>query len=214
MKAADSSPYTQYLAEVLLPSHANLAVELKMIYTSFSSVLSQVWELALVVSRPSALLPSSRELISSCLSLMNLPQQNSQDPKETSTQRSPGQTRPAPIVRDDTSVPTCYIDAAWDVRKHVSSALMAEALAIRLAVMTAAFSNIKSLVILSDSLSLITMLKARESSAALFGTLFDIYHFSYVISFSFIPCLQNSDADSVAKLALSSALVSSSPVGV
>lgn len=46
-----------------------------MIYTSFSSVLSQVWELALVVSRPSALLPSSRELISSCLSLMNLPQQ-------------------------------------------------------------------------------------------------------------------------------------------
>lgn len=91
---------------------------------------------------------------------------------------------------------------------------MAEALAIRLAVMTAAFSNIKSLVILSDSLSLITMLKARESSAALFGTLFDIYHFSYVISFSFIPCLQNSDADSVAKLALSSALVSSSPVGV
>lgn len=87
---------------------------------------------------------------------------------------------------------------------------MAEALAIRLAVMTAAFSNIKSLVILSDSLSLITMLKARESSAALF----DIYHFSYVISFSFIPCLQNSDADSVAKLALSSFLVSSSPVGV
>ncbi|KAG2283578.1 hypothetical protein Bca4012_052233 [Brassica carinata] len=42
--------------------------------------------------------------------------QNYQDPKETSTQRSPGQTRPAPIVRDDTSIPTCYIDAAWDAR--------------------------------------------------------------------------------------------------
>lgn len=75
-------------------------------------------------------------------------------------------------------VATCYVDEAWDSvsrsyglggaftghssvsqlpslsgsRKSVS-VLMAEALAVRLAVMTAAFSNIKSLVILSDSVA-------------------------------------------------------------
>ncbi|XP_018435563.1 uncharacterized protein LOC108807819 [Raphanus sativus] len=75
----------------------------------------------------------------------------------------------------------CNVDAAWDVRtancgigaifsgvntclnlspcsdsrSHISSALMAEALAIRFAVMYAASSNVKVLMILSDSLSMV-----------------------------------------------------------
>lgn len=94
---------------------------------------------------------------------------------------------------------------------------MAEALAVRLAVMDAAFSNIKSLMILSDSLSLIKLLKGNESRPAFFGILFDIYHFSSyfdVLSFRFIPRLQNFEADLVAKLALSHAVVISSLAGV
>ncbi|WZZ67574.1 hypothetical protein YC2023_078944 [Brassica napus] len=101
-------------------------------------------------------------------------------------------------------------------RSLVSFALMAEALAIRLAVMTAAFSNIKTLAIMSDSLTLIKMLKQKESRPALYRILFDIYHFSTyfnVISFHFIPRLQNSEADSVAKLALASSVVSVSSNG-
>lgn len=87
-------------------------------------------------------------------------------------------------------------------RRFVSSALMAEALAIRSAVMHAASLNIKSLMILSDSLSLVQLLKEGGSVPALFGILFDIYHFSStfsVISFSYVPRLSNIMADSVAK---------------
>ncbi|XP_013583484.1 PREDICTED: uncharacterized protein LOC106292444 [Brassica oleracea var. oleracea] len=147
---------------------------------------------------------------------------------------------PTPQVPIDA---TCHVDAAWDAtsgtcglgglfsgshpasrlpqisesRTLVSSALMAEALAVRLAVMNAAFSNIKSLMILSDSLSLIKLLKGNESRPALFGILFDIYHFSSyfdVLSFCFIPRLQNFEADLVAKLALSHAVVIPSLAGV
>ncbi|RID72173.1 hypothetical protein BRARA_C04078, partial [Brassica rapa] len=126
----------------------------------------------------------------------------------------------------------CYVDGAWDAvsrncgtggifsgegssaypnsisdsRRFVSSALMAECLAIRSAVMHAASLNIKSLMILSDSQSLVKLLKERGSVPALFGILFDIYHFSSlfdVISFSYVPRLSNVMADSVAKSALS-----------
>ena len=93
---------------------------------------------------------------------------------------------------------------------------MAKALAVRLAVMNAAFSNIMSLMIMSDSLSFVKLLKGKESRPALFGILFDIYHFSSyfdVLSFRFIPRLQNSEADLVAKLALSHAVVTHSHMG-
>ncbi|KAF3484983.1 hypothetical protein F2Q69_00052693 [Brassica cretica] len=96
---------------------------------------------------------------------------------------------PHPPLRVNTSGPTCHVDAAWDARSGmcglgglfsgsptrtrlprisatrslVSSALMAEAPAICLAVMTAAFSNIKTVAILSDSLTLIKMLKQKET---------------------------------------------------
>nr|VDD21740.1 unnamed protein product [Brassica oleracea] len=121
------------------------------------------------------------------------------------------------------STPRCNVDVAWDARTGtcglggvfggslatpdlsesrtlVSSTLMAEVFAIRLAVMTAAFSNIKSLVILSDSLTFITLLKGKETRPG----------FSYfeIISFSFIPRIQNIEVDYVAKAALAEAIVS------
>nr|VDD32897.1 unnamed protein product [Brassica oleracea] len=83
---------------------------------------------------------------------------------------------------------------------------MAEALAIRSAVMYAASSNVKSLMIRSDSLSLVKLLKERGSVPAFFGILFDIYQFSSsfdVVSFSYVPRLSNVLADSLAKSALS-----------
>ncbi|KAF2587897.1 hypothetical protein F2Q70_00039282 [Brassica cretica] len=101
----------------------------------------------------------------------------------------------------------CNVDAAWDSltlncgigcvfsgRKHcpelspisdsrslVSSALMTEAIAIRSAVMYAASSNVKSLMIRSDSQSLVKMLREKGSSPALFGILFDIYYFALLL---------------------------------
>ena len=82
---------------------------------------------------------------------------------------------------------------------------MAEALAIRSAVMYAASSNVKVLMILLDSLSLVKLLKGKSSIPALFGILFDIYHFSSTfesVSFRFVPRLSNVEADTVAKSAL------------
>lgn len=84
-------------------------------------------------------------------------------------------------------------------RSYVSSTLRAEALAICLAVMHAASLNIKSLMILSDSLALVKLLKEGGSVPALFGILFDIYHFSSFftsVSFSYVPRLSNAMADS------------------
>lgn len=128
------------------------------------------------------------------------------------------------------SGPVCHVDAAWNPnsrnggfggiffdhihpplpiirqsQRFISSALMAECLPVRFAVMAAASSNRQSLTVLSDSQILIKLLKTKESRPALFGILGDIYHFSkafVAISFIFIPLLQNSDADSVAKTAL------------
>ena len=126
----------------------------------------------------------------------------------------------------------CNVDAAWDQRSgncgtgaifsgdntyplssprsgahsHISSALMAEALAIRFAVMYAASSNVKVLMILSDSLSLVKLLKERRSIPALFGIVFDIYHCSSTfdsVLFHYVPRLCNVEADAVAKSALS-----------
>nr|VDD36601.1 unnamed protein product [Brassica oleracea] len=97
------------------------------------------------------------------------------------------------------------LDSISDSRRSVSSALMAEALAIRSAVMYAASSNVKTLLIRSDSLSLVKMLKERNSVPALFGILFDIYHFSSTFAdvyFEYVPRLSNVLADYVVKSAL------------
>ena len=162
---------------------------------------------------------------------------------QTSTQAPVcrGQPRSTAGLEAGSRTVICNVDAAWDAlsrncgiggmfsgwspcpslapicesRNFVSSALMAEALAIRSAVMYAASSNVKSLMIRSDSLSLVKLLKERGSVPALFGILFDIYHFSSsfdVVSFSYVPRLSNVLADSLAKSALS--LLNSSGNGV
>ena len=82
---------------------------------------------------------------------------------------------------------------------------MAEAITVRSAVMKAASSNIRSLTVYSDSQVLISMIKTKETRPALYGILFDIFYFSSLfetISFMFIPRLENSEADLVAKSAL------------
>ncbi|KAF2540268.1 hypothetical protein F2Q68_00029727 [Brassica cretica] len=164
--------------------------------------------------------------------------QNAQAPHLLDGQRSVRLRAAAPPLAIPSDTVTCHVDAAWDAnssncglggifsghhsatclphlcesRPLVSSALMAEALAVRLAVMTAAFANIKRLLILSDSLSLVSMLRSKESRPALFGIVFDIYHSGFYfddISFYHIPRLNNQEADSLAKSALSSMIVTS-----
>lgn len=93
---------------------------------------------------------------------------------------------------------------------------MAEAIAVRLAVLTAVYSNVRSLAVLSDSLSLVTLLKNGETQPELFGIMFDIYHvLSYfdTISFHFISRNFNCEADNVAKSALA-LLIVNSPDGI
>ena len=135
----------------------------------------------------------------------------------------------------------CKVDAAWDAgsgrcgiggvyseqetlalpsfseaHNHVSSALMAEAIAVHRAVALAVYSNVRCLAVLSDSLSLIKLLKMGGYQPELFGIMFDIYHFLPffdVISFNFISRNFNVEADIVAKSALALSVLNSTPSG-
>lgn len=121
----------------------------------------------------------------------------------------------------------CYVDAAWDAstrncgfagifkgseqgkiqsfkdsRRYVESALIAEALAIRKAVLEAFMSNVDSLLVLSDSQTLVKLLKTKGSRTELSNILTDIYYFGSRLkacSFYHISRLCNVEADSVAK---------------
>lgn len=134
----------------------------------------------------------------------------------------------------------CFVDAAWDVttrncgfagifkgsvqgqqlnfkdsRRQVDSALTAEALAVRKAVMEAYISNAESLVVLSDSQVLIKILQTGGARKELNNILVDIHHFSSRLtacSFLHISRLCNVEADLVAKSALVS-VNSPSPCG-
>lgn len=125
---------------------------------------------------------------------------------------------------------TCNVDAAWRQetgscgvggvfhgpgsaslplisysRQFVNSALVAEGLAVRSAVLMAASSNIQNLTILSDSQVIISLLKAKESRPELYGIVSDIYHVCRLFetfSFVFVPRFENLEADHVAKSAL------------
>ncbi|KAF3562955.1 hypothetical protein DY000_02010986 [Brassica cretica] len=127
----------------------------------------------------------------------------------------------------------CKVDAAWnatsgacgiggifsgdntrnlstvsEAHSHVSSALMAEAIAVHRAVVLTVYSNVRSLTVLFDSLSLIKLLKRGGTQPELF----DIYHFMTmfdVISFDFISRIFNAEADSVAKSALAMSVTNS-----
>ena len=141
---------------------------------------------------------------------------------------------PCPPPSFQPGVLVCKVDAAWDTSSrmsgiggvfsgsnvasitniseshgYVSSALMAEAIAVHRAVALAVNSNVRSLAVLYDSLSLIKLLKKGGYQPELFGIMFDIYHFMSffdVISFDFISRNFNSEADSVEKSVLALAV--------
>lgn len=98
-------------------------------------------------------------------------------------------------------------------RRSVSSALVAEALALKAAVSSAASCGIDSLEVFSDSKGLINLINTKKNNVWIQGILFDIHSLSNSfsnISFKFIPRVGNTLADSPAKAALHS--LSSSPM--
>lgn len=103
---------------------------------------------------------------------------------------------------DPTSAPAGTFSSK---RRSVSSALVAEALALRAAVSTAANRGIDSLMVFSDSKSLITLLSTKKNNVWIQGLLADIHSLSKTfsfLSFNFIPREGNVLADTLAKTAL------------
>ncbi|XP_056865875.1 uncharacterized protein LOC130511947 [Raphanus sativus] len=89
--------------------------------------------------------------------------------------------------------------------EHVSSPLMAEALAVRSAINFALIQGFSSLSIFSDAKALIDTINHKEMKTEIFGMLQDIYlsALSFMsISFISIPRAANEKADSIAKQAL------------
>lgn len=129
----------------------------------------------------------------------------------------------------------CFVDAAWDVRsgnggmgwifsnhdtgshtqestnrRHVASTLTAETLAVKAALVAAISSGSRALTLFSDSKTLVTLLASGGKCIELQGLLHDIHVLCTSlesISFQFIPRLENSEADSLAKAALSSLIM-------
>ncbi|KAH0924512.1 hypothetical protein HID58_016768 [Brassica napus] len=98
-----------------------------------------------------------------------------------------------------------HTDCFSSHRRFVSSALVAEALAVKAAFMAATSSHVSSLNVFSDSKVLISLLKSQTQDVALKGVLHDIFIMAQTfqsISFHFIPRLTNVVADSLAKSAL------------
>lgn len=95
----------------------------------------------------------------------------------------------------------------------VSSPLVAEAMALRLGISTAASKGSNDIVFLSDCSTLIRAINIKQSIKEIRGILRDIDHFSSsfaFIGFSHISRSQNRDADLLAKQAISGPLSSSS----
>lgn len=90
-------------------------------------------------------------------------------------------------------------------RRFVSSALVAEALAVKAVVSAAVSSHVSSLQVFSNSKALILLLKSQGQDVSMKGILHDIHLLAQSftsISFVFIPRLAKSQADSLAKSAL------------
>lgn len=110
-------------------------------------------------------------------------------------------------------VPTCLILSFQNTctetfsshRRYVSSALVAEALAVKAAITAAVSLHVSSFNVFSDSKALILLLNSQNQDVVLKGILHDIriMALSFTsISFFFIPRLANTVADSLAKTAL------------
>lgn len=124
----------------------------------------------------------------------------------------------------------CFVDAAWSSvshcggfgwifqnhgtgssrsgssnRSHVSSALVAEAFAVKAALSEAALVGYVSITLWSDSQTLISALSSQTKTVDIQSILHDIYILcrSFAsISFKFVPRLKNVEADSLAKSAM------------
>ncbi|XP_024010394.1 uncharacterized protein LOC112085418 [Eutrema salsugineum] len=142
------------------------------------------------------------------------------------------------LPHDVTTEVICHSDAAWNASNNtaglgwtiqagnespiqkfsatsqcVRSPLMAEGLAIRAALSHAAAEDIRSILVNSDSLSLIRALSSGSFISELHGILEDISLLSSGFenaTFNFIPRLSNTVADSLAK----SALYSVEPISI
>lgn len=97
-------------------------------------------------------------------------------------------------------------------RRHVPSALVAEALAVKAAVTAAVSSHVRCLNVYSNSKTLILLLKSQAQDVVLKGVLHNLTVLTKSfesISFNFIPLLNNVPADILAKSALYSLTFSS-----
>lgn len=91
-------------------------------------------------------------------------------------------------------------------RRFVTSALVAESLAVKAALHTAVNQGVQHLKVFSDSKTLISLLNKQEMDVSICNILRDISLLASsfdVISFQFIPRTANSAADAFAKSALS-----------
>lgn len=143
-----------------------------------------------------------------------------------------------PMIEGSKQVNHCYVDAAWNAtarsggfgcifktqpnndkpfhqfsanRCFVGSIFIAEALAVKTALLEAVNLGLRTLTVLSDSQSLITAISSKGRIVEPRGILFDIAHlccFFSSVSFHFIPRLKNVEADALAKLALSNLVYS------
>ncbi|KAH0899909.1 hypothetical protein HID58_049477, partial [Brassica napus] len=137
----------------------------------------------------------------------------------------------APLSKRLPSVPSCWIDGAWQEtskeggmgwiiktaagevlcrgssnRSHVCSALMAEALALREALKKAQELNLQSLQVFSDSQVLVSNLDAWMDLNEIAGVLQNVKSLATLLcplSVVFIPHVENSQADTLAKSSLS-----------
>ncbi|KAG7558509.1 Reverse transcriptase domain [Arabidopsis thaliana x Arabidopsis arenosa] len=135
-----------------------------------------------------------------------------------------------PVSRQEEDLCYCFTDAAWSesskaagfgwtlrhrlnglrregsaAKMFVRSPLMAEAIAIKLALKQAINLGITKLFIASDSKQVIEAIKSEQPSPELHGILHDILNLSFnflEISFNFVPILENHEADAIAKLSL------------
>ncbi|KAH0869941.1 hypothetical protein HID58_076963 [Brassica napus] len=97
------------------------------------------------------------------------------------------------------------IESSSSHRRFVTSALVAEALAVKAAITAARSSFVSCLNVFSDSKALILLLKSQDQNVVLKGILHDIRILALSfesISYYFVPRLANLEADHLAKSAL------------
>ena len=155
--------------------------------------------------------------------------------EEANVKEAKHQKKRTPVCKNPIDSPSCWCDGAWQEstkaggmgwiikntegevicrgssnRFFVSSALMAEALAMREALKKAKDSKLQSLQILSDSQVLVLALREGRDMNEIAGVLQDIRNLATLfcpISFTFVPRLENLQADALASSGLNRLLV-------